>query len=193
MEGQKKRGRGGTIAFVIVLCLLVGAVLISYYKIMKRQQIRQADQTPKTETEKLIAKDIEAGYPETPAEVLKLWGRINQSIYNNSLTDEQFSSLVKQLRVLYSSDLLASNDEAAQIQKFRLETEEFQEEKSKIVSYSAGSKATQYKSINHRECAYLKLSYFINKKKGYTKNFQDFILVKEDGKWKVLGFKNGRE
>ncbi len=194
MAKRKKSQAGNLVVYVIVISVLVGVALAGYYKIMKRQQVSESDQTPKTEAEKLIAKDLEAGYPDTPAEVMKLWGRYNQCIYNSGLTDEQYGLLLKQLRMMYSSDLLSQNKEEDQSIKLKAEIDEFQGNKSKIVSYSTDTgKSVQYKTLNNRECAYLKLSYFISQKNGYSQVYEDFILVKEDGAWKILGFKMDNE
>lgn len=38
-------------------------------------------------------------------EVMKLWGRYNQCLYNSNMTDEQREELVKKLRYMYSEEL----------------------------------------------------------------------------------------
>ena len=143
--------------------------------------------------EKLIAKDLEVGYPETPTEVMKLWGRLNQCIYNTNVTDEEFDQLLSQLRTMYSTDLLEANPEEEHREKLKSEVEQFKDDKKKIVSYTADvGTAVQYKTINGRECAYIRISYFMNTGgRSYAKTYQDFILVRQNDRWKVLGFKNG--
>ena len=187
--------RRSIVTFSFVICLVAVAAIGGYYQIMKRQKMQSEVKTPTTELEKLIAKDLDIGYPETPTEVMKLWGRLNQCIYNTKLSDEEFDSLAKQLRKIYSSDLLEQNPEEQHLQKLRDEVEQFKDDKKKIVSYSAeAGSAVQYKTINNRECAYLKISYFMNTGgRAYAKTFQDFILVKQNDRWKVLGFKNGQQ
>ena len=70
MAKKKKRSMAG---FILVVVMLAVLGVFAYYEFMHRQQQSQKkDQTPKTEVEKLIAKDIEGGYPETPVEVMKL-------------------------------------------------------------------------------------------------------------------------
>lgn len=196
---MKKKGGTGSknkiILFIFIMCLLVAGALLIYYQCMKQQQKQSMEKTPTTEAEKLIAKDLEAGYPETPAEFMKLWGRMNQCLYNSEgLGDDEFEALVKQLRLMYSSDLLAQNEESAHIKKLREEIETFQDNKNKIANYSADTGTNvQYKTVNKRECAYLSLSYLISRVGSYRKTYQDFVLVKEDGKWKVLGFADSKQ
>lgn len=89
MGKRKGSSKNKIIIFVFLMILVVVGALIAYYQFMKRQQEMNSDQKPATEVEKLIAKDIENGYPETPAEVMKLWGRINKCLYNNSMDEEK--------------------------------------------------------------------------------------------------------
>lgn len=178
------------IGFVLVMALVVVGALGIYYRYMKKQQTDSLVHTPTTEAEKLIAKDMEIGYPETPTEVMKLWGRFNQCLYNTALDEEQFTALLKQLRTMYSSDLLEQNPEESHRSKLEQEISQFQEDKGNIVSYSTETgKSVQYETINDRECANIRISYFINRNGSYAKSYQDFILVKENDKWKILGFK----
>lgn len=190
MAKRKKSQVGNLVIYTVIICILVGVALGGYYKMMKRQQDIESARTPKTETDKLIAKDLESGYPDTPAEVMKLWGRYNQCMYNTAMSDEQFTALLEQMRRMYSSELLDANPEVDHGTNLREEIEDFREQKSKIVSYSADTGGSvQYKTVNNKECAYLQISYFISKKDGYSKVFEDFLMVKEDDKWKILGFK----
>lgn len=185
---QRKNVKKNITAFSFVMCMLIIGAMAVYYQYMKKQQ-QTAVQTPTTEVEKLIAKDFEMGYPETPVEVMKLWGRVNQCMYNSTLSDEQFTSLLKQLRTMYSSELLKENKEEEHSKKLKAEIEEFQSEKGKIVSYSTDTgMTTRYQTINGKECAYARLSFFANKGNGYVKIFQDYVLVRESDKWKILGF-----
>lgn len=190
-RGFSQKTRKNISAFSFFMCLIVVGGMAVYYQYMKKQQLQTAVQTPATETEKLIAKDLEMGYPETPTEVMKLWGRINQCMYNSNLKDEDFTALLKQLRLMYSSELLEQNKESAHSARLKEEIGEFRKDKGNIVSYSAETgTAVQYKTVDKKECAYIRISYFINRKNKYSKNFEDFVLVREDGKWKVQGFKD---
>lgn len=184
--------RANIIAFVLVVVFLVAGGFALYYTYMQKQQMQESVQVPTTETEKLIAKDLEIGYPETPAEVMKLWGRLNQCIYNTKLDEEQFKQLLLQLRVLYSEELLEQNPEDNHLKQLKAEVSEFQGDKNKISSYSTDTGVSvNYKTIQERESAKVRVSYLINlnRGKGHAKLYQQFILVKEDGKWKILGFK----
>ena len=187
--------RRSIVTFSFVICLIAVAAVGGYYQVMKRQRMKSEVKTPTTELEKLIAKDLEIGYPETPTEVMKLWGRLNQCLYNTSVSDEEFDQLLLQLRKLYSTDLIEANPEEQHHDKLKAEVEQFRDDKKKIVSYSADTgSAVQYKTINDRECSYLKISYFMNTGgRTYAKSYQDFILVRQNDRWKILGFKESAQ
>lgn len=195
MGKKKGSSKNKIIVFVFLMILVVVGALITYYQYMKKQQKLTSEQRPTTEVEKLIAKDIENGYPETPTEVMKLWGRINQCMYNNSLNEEQIEALAKQLRLMYSTELLKQNEENEHITKLKKEVEQFTDNKNKIVNYTADTDTNvRYKTVNNQECAYIRLSCFITQATGgYVKSYQDFILGKEDGKWKVIGFQESKQ
>lgn len=185
-----KKKKNSIVTFVVVIVILAVLAIFTYSKFMTRQQKNPEDQVPRTEVEKLIAKDIEGGYPETPVEVMKLWGRIDQCLYNNELEDAQFDALGAQLRLFYSKELLEQNKEQEHMSRLHSEVETFQKNKSKIVSYSAETgKPVTYKDVNGRECAKVRVSFFLNSGGGYVKQYQEYILIKEDGKWKVQGFR----
>lgn len=186
--------RSNLITFILLMVVLVVAGLLVYYQYMHKQQRQDVVQTPATETEKLLAKDMEMGYPETPAELMKLWCRFNQCIYNTRLDDEQLKTLLKQIRVMYSAELLEKNSEESHFTKLKEEVTEFQSNKKRIVSYSADAGVSPvYKKIKNRKNAKVRIYYFINEGNGYVKQYQDYILVREDEKWKILGFKKVSE
>lgn len=191
---NKKSNRNKIIMFCFIMCLVVVGALIAYYQFMRRQQSEETVKTPVTATDKLIDKDIENGYPDTPAEVLELWGRITQNLYNDAGGDE-VDKLAKQLRVMYSSELLEQNEESAHIEKLKKELEAFRENKIKILNYSTDTGSNiQYKTVNGRECAYMRLSFLLTRsQRGYMKMYQDFVLAKEDDKWKVIGFQETQQ
>ena len=97
---------------------LLIVVAIAFFYAHKEKQDTTIDNTTASEAERLINKDLEVGYPDTPTEVLKLFGRMNQCIYNNNMSDKQFDELVNQMRLLYSNSLLSQNpfEELGQIQ-----------------------------------------------------------------------------
>ena len=129
------------------------------------------------------------GYPDTPAEVLKLFGRMNQCIYNNNMSDKQFDELVNQMRLLYSNSLLSQNPFEEQRDNLKDEIQEFRKQKRRIANYTVDKgSSVKYKTIQNQDCAYVQMAYFMKENGNYTKSFQEYILVKENEKWKILSF-----
>lgn len=189
MSKKWENGKRNLAIFIIVISLIVLGVLSVYYKYMKRQQMQESVHTPTTETEKLIAKDLEMGYPETPKEIIKLFGRINQCIYNKKLSDEDFSALVKQLRVLYCEDLKKINEQSQLESSIKQSADEYKSDKRKIVNYTIDEEQNyQYKTINGVEAVYLKFSTFMREGNNYSTWNQYAILIKENDKWKIREF-----
>ena len=183
---KKKRG---LLTFVVIVSLVVLGALAVYYQYMKRRQMQETVHTPTTETEKLVAKDLEMGYPETPKEVIKLFGRMNQCIYNKKLSDDDFSSLVGQLRTLYCDDLKELNSQEKMESDIEEEKETYQSQNRKIINYNIDEEQKyQYKTIDGVQMVYLKFSYFIRADSNYSTVNWYAILVKEDDKWKIREF-----
>ena len=72
MKKRFSSKRSNLITFILLMVVLVVAGLLVYQQYMHKQQRQDVVQTPATETEELLAKDMEMGYPETPAELMKL-------------------------------------------------------------------------------------------------------------------------
>ncbi len=174
--------------FAFITCLVVIAVIFVFAE--HKKQDKSVVTTKSTEVEKLSAKDLELGYPETPAEVLKLFGRINQCMYNTSLSDEEFDQLLNQMRMLYSSQLLAQNPMDEQRANMKKEVDSFISNKKRIVNYTVDkSSSVEYEKINGQECAYAQLAYFMTENNQYSKTFQEYVLIKENDQWKILAFR----
>lgn len=188
-RGKGRKSKGSLYAFILVVLLVVLGALAIYYKFMKRQQMQETIQTPTTEIEKLIAKDLEMGYPETPKEVMKLFGRINQCLYNKSMSSKDFSAMVGKLRALYCKELKEKNEQGKMEETIREEKNTYSSQKRKIINYTIEEENTyQYKEVEGKELVHLDFSYFIRAKNEYSTVNWYAILVKEDGKWKIREF-----
>lgn len=190
MKDTGKSKRKSVIVFCVVMCFAVVGSLGVYYKYMKKQQQRQQTvKKPATEVEKLIAKDLEAGYPETPKELTNLFCRYTQCIYNKSLSEEQISSLVSQLRILYCDELKERNEQGKMEQKIAADIRKYKKDEKRIISYTVdGEKNYQYQKLDGKDTVYVNYSFFMREKDKYSTWNQRVILLKENDKWKILGF-----
>lgn len=188
-EGKSRKNKRSLQFFIIITILVVLGVLAVYYQVMKRQQMSETIHTPTTEAEKLVAKDMKMGYPETPKEVMKLFGRINQCIYNKSMSSDNFSSLVGQLRELYCKELKDHNKQKKMEEEIAKEKDTYKSHKRKIINYNIDEESNYvYKTINGEEVVYLNFSYFIRSDGDYNTVNWYAILVHENDKWKIREF-----
>lgn len=175
--------------FAGIVCIIVIGIMFVYHQ-HKNSDKSEWGANASSEVEKLSTKDLEVAYPETPSEVMKLYGRICQCMYNTDMSDEECEKLLTQLRMLYSASLLEQNSLEEQKDNLLGELKEFQSKKRKIVNYSVDkSSSVKYKEIEGKECAYVQMSFFMSEKGTYSKSFQNYVLVKEENEWKILAFK----
>lgn len=189
MAKAEKRKKTALLTFVVIICLAVIGGIVVYYRYMKKQQEKVTTNTPATEVEKLITKDLETAYPKTPREVIKLFCRINQCVYNKELSEEEFSSLVEQLQTLYCQELKKQNSVEKMEEKLSKDADMYRKDNKKIVNYTIEeSDNFQYKTVQEKEMVYLKYSYFMREGSKYSTWNQSAILAKEENKWKIMGF-----
>ncbi|WP_026836020.1 DUF6715 family protein [Eubacterium xylanophilum] len=196
-DKPKKKGSSGFFKrfadvriFAFVICLIVIGVIIAFSRHKKQTVNIESDTMAATEVQKLINKDLELAYPATPSEVVKLYSRISQCIYNDNITDEELGQVLDQLRKLYSSELLSANPRDTHLQNISAERKRFKEDKKRLVNYNVDKNSSViYKEINGQECAYLQMYYFMNWGRNYGKSYHEFILINEGGKWKIHVFR----
>lgn len=189
---QKLAKNISTVAFI--MCLIVIGIIFIYSRQKDGKQTADSTSGSSAEVERLASKDLEVAYPETPVEVMKLYGRINQCMYNTELEDDEFDKLLAQLRMLYSTTLLEQNTLEEHTENLKAEISGFEENKRRIVNYTVDkSSSVKYEEIDGRECAYIQIAFFISENSTYSKSFQDYVLVRENGNWKILAFKKNND
>lgn len=186
MSKSKKR----IIATVVGMCILAAVVISAFYILTKRQN-RSSELASGSETEKIIAKDLENNYPGTPREVLKIYSRITKCIYNENVSQEQLKQLAGQIRVLFDEELLSANPENEYMEDLQSQVNEYREQKKSIVSYVVQKSSSVNKStVEGKEYATILATYMVKEKNSYVKSYEEFILRKDDkGRWKILGFR----
>ncbi len=195
-QSEKKENKSQKMAksmsrFAIVMCIVVIGVILVFAQ-QKKDAAEKKGQTGKASEFQILAeKDLELAYPGTPVEVVKLFGRYNKCIYNAPIMDDdRLKTLLNQMRTMYSNQLLQQNALEAHAVGMKKEVNSFAKAKKKIISYTVDkSSSVQYQTINGQECAYLQMAFFTLEDSTYTKVFQDYILVKENNRWKILAFR----
>lgn len=180
-------------AFMIMLVLAALAVA-GYYIINNRitKEAQEEVKLPDTEVGKLLAKDLDVAYPETPTEVVKLYWRLNQCMYNDSMSDKEFEKLLKQLRKLYDKELLDKNENSwdLMLSSFKNDKQKFSDNKQKISSYIVqDNSAVEFGKEDGKDCATLLTNTLMKKGTDRVKVYEKFMCRKDSsGKWKILGW-----
>ncbi len=179
-------------AFVAIL--VIAALVLAGYFMLNKQAEKKAEETvlPTTEVGKILAKDLESKYPETPTEVVKLYWRINRCMYNEDTSDEDMEAVLKQLRKLYDDELLQDKKNTYENMLKKLK-----DDKKKRVdagqtflpSVVQKNNTLQIVKMDGKDSAAVMTATMIKGKKETTKVYERFVCRKGDeGKWKILGW-----
>lgn len=181
------------ITIVIGLFVLTGVLVWGFYQVTQNKGIMNST-SPNDEIAKLIEKDIEGNYPGTPREVLKLYFRITQCMYNEEMTEKEFDALASQLRLLFDDELLENNKENTFRSNLNADIKEFKENGERITGYEVelGSE-TKRSKINGKDYATLKATAIVQKR-GKQNNFyktREIFLFRQDEneQWKIAHWK----
>ena len=172
----------------IVLIILLFAVIAGFY--MKISNDKK-DVTNKVKDEYTILKekDLDDAYPETPREVVKLYGRIAKCIYKEGLSDKKTEALVCQLRKLFDEELLKENPIESQLQELDYDLRTFHKAQKTIINYEVDKDSLVEATVDGVENASAVLSFSIKKDGKYTRTNELFLLRKDvSGKWKIVGW-----
>ena len=193
MDKNKKKI---TSAFFIMLIIVVLAVT-GYYVINKKitQDAANEVKLPNTEYGKLLAKDLDTAYPKTPTEVVKLYWRFNQCMYNeDDLSNSEFEGLLKQLRRLYDDEFLSHSDNSwdKMLKNFKLDKKKYKSNKQKISSYIVqDNDDVKFGEEKGKECAILYTNTLVKKGSDRVRLYEKFMCRKDSsGNWKILGWSN---
>lgn len=178
-------------AFVAIL--VIAACILAVFFFMNKQAKKEAEDNvlPTTEVGKLLAKDLETKYPETPTEVVKLYWRINRCMYNKDTSDKEEEKLLKQMCNLYDEEFLqdGNNSSEKMLKKFRDDKEERVDAKQTFVSTVVQKNDTlKIVKMDEKDCTEVMTSTLI-KGKETVKVYERFICRRDDkGNWKILGW-----
>ena len=172
--------------FLVVIGIVIVAIYYSFIRVAGDKASEES--YPSTTYEILVARDLEASYPATTSEVVKLYNKYLKYIYNSETTEEEFSKLVDQIRLMWSEDWLSLNERSAHIHDFQQEVARFREEGLVMSNYTV-NESTTAKGFTTPEGVDGKTiisSYLYSKKKSMSKVYMKFYLLSEAGNWKIL-------
>ena len=177
-------------AYTIIIAVLCIALIVGGYVFWIKQNEKPTGDVELTTVQKMITKDLEKNYPATPREVVKIYNEIISCFYNQEYTENELNALGDQARALMDTELLENNPRDQYLKKLKAEIADYKQDNRIIVSYNlCSSNEVQFVTVDDRECAYVKTSYFIKDKTGYSRTYQMYVVRKdEEGNWKILVF-----
>ena len=176
--------------YVIGIAILCVALIVGGSVFWMKQNEKPSEDVELTAVQKLITKDLEKNYPATPREVVKVYNEIITCFYNEEYTEDELEALGDQARSLMDTELLENNPRDEYFKKLRAEIADYKlDERTIISSNLCSSNEVQLVTVDERECAYVKTSYFIKDKTGHSRTYQMYVVRKDDdGNWKILVF-----
>ncbi len=191
MAGRLKKADLKT---VIVAAFLVVIVLVYFFYLSNRAS-KNRSETAKNEVEKLCEYDMNFEYPKTPRDVAKLHGRFYKVFYgekkkkSDQLSDEQLEQLNIKVRQLYCDKLLGINPEMTSLEKLKNDIE-----KTKKGGYAFNlsdlpeASQVKYFKADGNDMAKLEVRCTLNTNDGKGYLYLEYLLVKENGRWKIYGW-----
>lgn len=180
---SKLQFNGKNVIVLIGLIVIVGGYYIYTSRIAGKNQINSDEYTI------LSSKDLETSYPETPREVVKLYSRMVKYLYDDDISAKKTKSVVKQMRMLFSEQLLEKNALDTQLKNLESDVAVFAKEKKTIIGYEIDASSLNTKEVDGKECATIIVGFAIKKNEDYEYSNELFLLEKdEEGKWKIVGW-----
>ena len=174
MKGVKK---SFVVKCIVVFLLVAAGVVALFVKLVDDKNEKSG-----------AARDLEDNYPSTVSEVLKLYNRYLQYIYNNNPEDDKFEVLVDKVRQMWSEEWLKLNDRETHLASFHKEVEDFSGAGRVMSNYlvSDGSSAKDFVTPEGVNGKTLTCSYLYTEKEKTYKIYLKYYFLLEGGKWKIL-------
>lgn len=190
MAKKENGNKKGIIATVIGMVVIVGVILAAFLFLGKKEDSSILSGEME-EVDVLLSKNLSEDYPATPREVVRMYGRIMKCLFANSYSDEEFSKLSDMLMELYDEELLSKNPKEELDLRLESEVKEYKDALKEISHYVVeSSSSAQASRIEGREYVTLKADFLVWEKGKYTKTYEEFSLRQaDDGKWKILGWR----
>lgn len=188
-----KKSKSGISIKSIVIAVLCIALILFYFNYLSDRSSKQKTQRQLDELAALSEHDMVNEYPKTARDVVKMHCRFFKVFYGQSLTDDDLYTLNKQIRYLYAVELLNYNSEDAMLKSLKSNIEKTSKEKYKYKSYIL-PEASQVKTYtqNGQEMATMEVQIMVDTKDASGYVFMQYVLVKENGQWKILAWGESR-
>ncbi|MGN0367780.1 MAG: DUF6715 family protein [Wujia sp.] len=173
----------------VILAVFFVALVLFYFNYLSNKSSTRCNTTQKEELQKLLEYDMTLDYPNTPRDVAKLHNRYFKLFYGQSLSDEVLEKLNEKVRNLYCSELLAINPKDESLQRLKADIKDMKEKslKYKLCELPEASQVETF-TKDGKEMASLEVQITLNSSDEMGYFYQQYIMVKENGLWKIYGW-----
>jgi hypothetical protein len=177
-------------SLTIAVMSMIAIVLIGFYFYWnyRTKPVEEASLENMTKAQKLITKDLELYYPETPREVVKLFGNMINALYDN-VSDEDLEPLALKVRELYDEEFLAANPEEAYLTNLKADLAEWKKNKRRIATNFIVKKEDEQQSVMEGVNYSINyISFTIQEEGKFTETWKVMLRQDSKKKWKILGW-----
>lgn len=176
---------------IIILVLVLSAMAVGYFFYLSSKNNEDSyndEDVEVSEVFKVISKDLVNDYPATPRDVIRFYISIQQCIYNEEYTDDEFVKMITQARLLMDEELLSSNPFQQYFEDVSKDVSDKKESATTFTSFilakNSEVKYTVFQEMNYANVACI---YYFKNKDGTSTSSQEYILRKDaQGYWKIL-------
>lgn len=185
-----KKAKNRTSITIAVMSIIAIALLGFYfYWNYRTKPIEEVSLEDMTEAQKLIAKDLELYYPETPREVVKLFGNMIKALYDN-VSDEDMEPLALKVRELYDEEFLAANPEETYLNNLKTDLAEWKKKNRRIATnFIVKQEDEQQSEMDGVKYSINYISFTIQEGGKFTETWKVMLRQDSNKKWKILGWK----
>lgn len=178
---------------VILLCIMVLLIVGYYYHLSNRtvpEKEEVSEEEVLTEVQKILVRNLETNYPQTPREVVKYFSEITKCLYNEELTDEEVYDLGMKLRELYDDELIANQSEEDYIEQLKADVVTSHTKDQDLFNYTLSSSVdVETYTQDGYEWAKLHCIYGVRQNKLLYNSDTVFLLRKDaDEHYKIYGW-----
>ena len=175
----------------IILLAVMALLVLALFFIVSNRIKPEEELVSSSPVKNLLCMDLDATYPATPKEVVKLYLEISRCFYGETYTDEELEELAKMSRKLFDNELRYNQTEDEYLRSLKIEIQEYKNSGRLISSYSVSSSAdVKYYEFKDDSWAQLIAMLSIRNGKGIEPSKERFLLRKDDtGHWKIYGWR----
>ena len=180
------------IAGLIMICA-VGFYVVHLMGIGEKDEKSNPAQNQEVTKETEAAKTIEGyekqltnDYPEAPADIMTIYDELLEIAYGGKISEEELSQYVKVVRMMYSKGFNELNPEEKQLSGLMQELEQNKEKGVNIVA----SKIGQVYILKNEKGEETEATVTVAHATNTSSDERQYIFVKEDGLWKINGWKS---